>query len=170
MLEADHEISKMDQRDFIFLIIWKISILSVSCGSALCFSMVGMIAGLLFKENSKQEEPYLGASRRPFSSADSQVPQRWSYKMLPDLIHHRSHSSCFTRCFWRATSWDLCLTLLGLSCAVCEQLPKLPLVVQQKCGQSQDTAIKVPVGTCCISSCGAGAFLTEHRGCCKREL
>lgn len=84
--------------------------------------------------------------------------------MLPNLIHHRSHSSCFICCFWGATSWDLSLALLGLSCTVNELLPKLTLVVPQKCGQSQDLVIKLPVGIHCVSSCRAGAsilFLTQ---------
>ena len=75
--------------------------------------------------------------------------------------------------YYSAVSWDLYLTLLGLSCAVYELLPKLTLVVQQKCGQSQDLVIKLPVGTHCVSSCGAGAsilFLTQLREVCKREL
>lgn len=92
--------------------------------------------------------------------------------MLPNLIPRRSRSSSFIYCFWGAVSWDLSLTLLGLSCAVYELLPKLTLAAQQKCGQSRDLAIKLPVGTHCVSSCGAGAsvlFLTQLHEVWKRE-
>jgi len=72
--------------------------------------------------------------------------------MLPDLIRRQSRSSCFIYCFWGAVSWDLYLTLLGLGCAMYELL-----LAQQKRGQSQDLAIKLPVGTDSGSSCRACA-------------